>query len=162
MPALSLLDIIIGIVLLFFLITGYKKGFVRQTATILGLLISVYVSVYFYLDFVIFLERFLDLSPTVLQFISFAIIFIVLNVVIHLLGESFKALLDKLYLEAADRAGGILFGGLKGIVLVYFLVVILNQIPIPEVESMVNNSYLALWLLDLTPIFQEAINDILN
>lgn len=162
MPALSILDLIIGIIVLFFLITGYKKGFVRQTATILGLLISVYISIYFYLDFVIFLERFLDLSPTILQFISFAVIFIVFNVIIHLLGEALKSLLDSLYLESADRAAGILFGALKGVALVYLMVVILDQIPLPEIESIIENSYLAVWLLDLTPLIQEALGGIIR
>ena len=162
MQGIALLDVIIFIIILYFLITGYRKGFVRQTATVLGLLLAIYLSLIFYLDFVVFLERFLDFSPTLLQFISFALIFIAANLAVHILGEIVKSLLDWMYLESVDRGGGFLLGGIKGLALAYLIVLILSQIPVAGVESVVAGSYFADWLLDLTPVIQETLEEILG
>jgi len=162
LQGISVLDVIILIMMLYFLISGYRKGFVRQTATLLGLLLAIYLSLNFYLDFVEVLARYLDFSPTVLQFMSFAIIFVVANLLVHIFGEILKSLLDWMYLEPVDKGGGFLLGALKGLALVYLLVIILNQIPVAEIETALTNSIFADWLLDLTPVIQEALDEIMG
>ncbi len=162
MNGLSLLDVFIALIVLYFLVSGYRRGFIRQTATIIGVIISAYMAFRFYLDLVDILVGYIDLSPTILQFISFSLIFIVFNVAIHLLSDSLRALFEKIYLEPADKAGGFIMGGVKGILIVYLLVLILNEIPLAEVEAIIANSYLADRLLELTPVFQNVLDDFLG
>jgi len=162
LDSLSLLDLFIILIVLYFLISGYRRGFIRQTAAVIGIIISVYMAFRFYLDLTDILVQYIDLSPTVLQFISFSLIFIVFNVAIHLLSDSLRSLFRKAYLEPVDNAGGFIMGGIKGILIVYLLVLILNEIPLPEVEEIITNSYLAGRLLNLTPVFQDLLNDVLG
>ena len=162
MNGLSLLDIFISLIVLYFLVSGYRKGFIRQTATIIGIVISAYMAFRFYLDLVEIMAGYIDLSPTILQFISFSLIFIIFNVVIHLISDSLRSIFKKLYLEPADKAGGFIMGGIKGILIVYLIVLVLNEIPLTEVEAIIANSYLAERLLSLTPVFQDVLDDFLS
>ena len=162
MNGLSLLDIFISIIVLYFLVSGYRKGFIKQTATIIGIIISAYMAFRFYLDLVDLMANYIDLSPTILQFISFSLIFIVFNVAIHLLSDSLRSIFKKLYLEPADKAGGFIMGGVKGILIVYLVVLILNEIPLTEVEAIIANSYFADRLLNLTPVLQSVLDDFLG
>ncbi len=162
MQGISLLDIFITLIVLYFLISGYRSGFVRQTATIIGLIISAFMAFRLYLPLTDFAANYTDISPTILQFISFSAIFIVFNVIIHLLGEALRSFFKNFYLEPADRAGGFIMGGLKGILIVYLLVLVLNEIPLGEVEQVLENSELAGNLLALTPVFQDLLNELLG
>ncbi|SDL43833.1 CvpA family protein [Halarsenatibacter silvermanii] len=162
MNGLSLLDIFISLIILYFLVSGYRNGFISQTATIVGIIVSVYVAFKFYLPLADFAANYFDFSPAVIQFISFSLIFIIINVAVHMLGESLQAALEKFYLEPVDRAGGFILGAVKGVLLAYILVLVLNEIPITEVETFVENSHLAERFTELTPIFQDIIGDILD
>lgn len=157
MQGITALDLILGIIFLYFFIRGFKKGFIKQTSTILGIIIALIGALRYYDQFRIFLSDFVDASLPLLQFISFAIIFIVFNLVIHILGVIIKNIIDIIFLEPVDRLMGGLLGVLKGGLICYLFVLILDQIPYTQVVEILDTSYLAGNLLKLTPIIQENI-----
>ena len=162
MQGITALDIILGVIFLYFFVRGFKKGFIKQTSTILGIIIALIVAIRYYENFQGFLVDFIDVSLPMLQFISFAIIFIVLNLVIHIIGMVIKNIIDIIFLEPVDRLLGGLLGVIKGGLLCYLLVLILDQIPYTQVVKIVDSSYLAGNLLKLTPIIQENIQNIFD
>jgi membrane protein required for colicin V production len=107
-----------------------------------------------------YLVPYLDVSQPMLQFISFAVIFIVFNIVIHILGIAAKNVLNILFLDSIDHVVGAGLGLIKGTILIYFLIMILDQIPYNQVREVVDSSYLANNVMEMTPIIQKSLEDI--
>ncbi len=160
MTGFSILDLIIAILLLYFILRGYKKGFIQQTSTILGLLIALYMAIRLYQSFTIYLEPYLDLSYSLLNFISFAIIFIVFNIVIHILGVVAKNILKLIFLEPLDHVAGAALGMIKGGLLAYLLVLFLSEIPYTQVNNFLDNSLLASNIRELSPVIHQSIRNL--
>jgi len=157
---INFLDIIILVILLFFAYNGFRRGFIDQTSTILGLLAALFVAVRQYEYFTQFLEPYLDLSTSLLQFISFAVIFIVVNIVIHVLGITLKKIVDAIFLQPVDRAAGFLLGLVKAGIIVYLLILILAQIPYQKINDVLNESFLAKRIIEASPFIQSKIEEI--
>lgn len=160
MDIINFLDIIILVVLLFFAFNGFRRGFIDQTSTILGLLAALFVAVRQYQYFEQFLEPYLDLSASLLQFISFAVIFIVVNIVIHVLGITLKKIVDAIFLQPLDKAAGFLLGLFKAGIIVYLLILIMAQIPYQKINDVLNNSFLAQRIIEASPLIQSKIEEI--
>lgn len=158
MDGLNILDLIILIIFLYFILRGYQTGFIRQTSKILGLIIALLVAVKQYQEFQVLLEPYLDVPPSLLSFISFAIIFIIFNLLIHILGISLKKVTNFLYLGPVDSFGGVLLGILKSGILIYLVIFILNEVPHELVTEMIEKSYFAKNILEFTPILQENLD----
>lgn len=148
------------VILIFFAYNGFKRGFIDQTSTILGLLAALFVAVRQYMYFTKYLEPHLDLSASLLQFISFAVIFIVVNIVIHVLGITFKKIVDAIFLQPVDRAAGFVLGIFKAGIIVYLLILILAQIPHPKVNDVLDESFLATRIIEASPLIQLKIEEL--
>ncbi|SFL07644.1 CvpA family protein [Halanaerobium salsuginis] len=162
MDIINFLDVIILVILLFFAYNGFRRGFIDQTSTILGLLAALFVAVRQYEYFQQFLEPYLDLSTSLIQFISFAIIFVVVNIVIHVLGITLKKIVDAIFLQPVDRAAGFLLGVVKAGIIIYLLILILAQIPYQKVHQVLNNSFLAQRIIEASPYIQSKIEEFLR
>jgi len=157
---INFLDIIILVIILFFAYNGFRRGFIDQTSTILGLLAALFVAVRQYEYFTQFLDPYLDLSVSMLQFISFALIFIVVNIVIHVLGITLKKIVDAIFLQPLDRALGFLLGIVKAGIIIYLLILILGQIPYQNINDVLNESFLASRIIEASPFIQSKIEEI--
>ena len=160
MDIINFLDIIILVLTLFFAYNGFRRGFIDQTSTILGLLAALFVAVRQYVYFTQFLKPYLDLSTSLLQFISFAVIFIVVNIVIHVLGITLKKIVDAIFLQLVDRVAGFLLGIFKAGIIVYLLILILAQIPHPKVDDVLSQSFFAERIIEASPLIQSKIEEI--
>lgn len=150
------------IIFLYFVIAGYNKGLVKQASTIIGIIVALVISINYYDIFLPILVNYLDFSKEVLQFFSFAILFILINIFVFILGIVCKKILDVLFLGVVDQAAGAALGLLKGFLVSYFLVLILSYLPSESLTEHIANSLLAAKILDLTPFLQDTIQDIFN
>ena len=160
MIGFSVLDIGILILFLYFILGGYKKGFVKQTSAILGLIVSLIIAVNYYRVFQPYLQLYIKAAEEIVQFISFSILFILVNLFIHLLGMVLKNILNLLYLDPLDHVIGAALGLIKGGFVSYLLVLLLAQIPYSDITRLVNGSFMATNLLDITPIIQQNLENI--
>ena len=157
---ITIIDIIISVIFLYFIISGYEQGFINQTSKIFGLIFALFMGVRYSNNFLVYLEPYFNLPPALMHVISFAIIFIVVNLVVLILGNVVKQIIELLFLGILDSTAGAIFGFVKGAILVYFLVFILNEIPYEGLTAMMNESFLASNMMELTPIIQENIDQI--
>ncbi len=160
MSGITFLDIGILILFLYFSIGGYNKGFIKQTSTLAGIILALLIAINYYDDFQPFIVPYVNASEQMMQFISFAILFILVNIFIHILGMILKKILNLLFLEPIDHAAGAAFGLLKGGLMAYFLVLVLDQVPYPGLETQIDSSLLAPKLLDMTPLLQHSLQRI--
>lgn len=159
MNGFSYLDLGILILLIYFMINGFSSGFIKQTSLILGVLVAVIIAINYYQDFQQYIEPFFELSPQVMQLISFAILLIIVTLFIHILGLIIRNILKMLFLGPLDSIAGALLGLVKGLIIAYFFVLLLDQLPIQEVAELLERS-LASNLLSLTPILTENMQNI--
>ena len=157
MIGFSLLDIGILILFLYFILGGYKKGFIKQTSSILGLIVALIVAINYYRAFQPYLAPYIKVSPEMLQFISFAVLFVLVNLFIHLLGLVLKNILNLFYLDPLDHVVGAALGLVKGGFFSYLVVLLLAQIPYYDITQLLNGSFMATNLLDITPIIQQNL-----
>ena len=159
MQSLNILDLILVILFLLFIINGYKDGFIEQISVILGIVISFYFAIRFYPEMEVLLVPYFDIPQRLLEFISFALIFIILNILIHLLAEGLKSILDLLFLKSLDQLMGAFLGLIKGVLILYLLILFINQIPYTKVRNIVNNSIIAKYFLDMSPKIQNSLEN---
>ncbi|MFP4662024.1 MAG: CvpA family protein [Halanaerobiales bacterium] len=160
----TLIDIIILVMVLYFAIVGYKKGFVRQTSMILGIVFAMVISMNYYNDFIPVVETYIYVGDNtrLMQFISFAILFIAINIFVHALGYMAKKILDALFLKPVDHAAGAALGLAEGFIVSYLLVLMLSYIPHVSVTDHISESILATRILDMTPFLQSSLQNIFS
>ncbi|NLM96171.1 MAG: CvpA family protein [Halanaerobiaceae bacterium] len=159
---IAVIDLVVMVIFLYFGFTGYNRGLVKQASTIIGIILALLISINYYDLFVPLLEIYLAFSRELLQFLSFAILFILINVFVFILGNICKKILDVLFLGIVDRVAGAVLGLVKGFLISYFLVLLLSYIPFEPLVDHISASVLAARILDLTPFLQDTIQDIFN
>ncbi len=158
--SLNLLDLVIFIIFFYFILSGYKAGLISQISKIFGLIVAIVFAINQFEEFMVYLDPYLDIPPQALQIVSFIIIFIFFNIIIHIISVFFKKIVNFLYLAPLDHIAGAAFGIVKGGVFAYFMVFILNEVPYEVITNLIGSSYFSGPLLELTPLIQENIIEI--
>ena len=118
---MQLIDILLAIPLLFFIYKGWKKGLVREVATLVGLLAGIWACVHLSQQVAEWLN--LDSENSIL--IAFIITFIAVLVLTYLLGRCVEGLLKAAKLSLLNRLAGALLGAVKALCI---LAVLLNYV----------------------------------
>lgn len=126
------IDIIIILILVFFFISGMKRGLIRQVLDIVGIIIA-FIGAFYLAHFVAgYLAESIELTYNVSLVIAAVAVFIGILLIFHALGLIFKKVAEITLLGSMDRVGGGLFGAFKGVLLVSLLLVIAFNIPLPR------------------------------
>lgn len=125
---LNYIDYIILVILVLFMIQGYRKGIIISLASIAALVLGIYIAVHFsnYLDAT--LMEHLKPSRKWLPILSFSITFILVVIVVILVAKLAEKLVDVVGMGFFNHLGGAVLGLVKGVVLVSILVFILSSL----------------------------------
>ena len=121
---MSVLDIILGALLLFGLVRGFMKGLFVEVASLVALVAGVYGAIHFS-DFAADLlhSRF-DWSEKTINITAFAITFVIIVLAISLAGKALTKIADFAALGIINKLLGGVFGALKiGLILSVLLIV---------------------------------------
>jgi membrane protein required for colicin V production len=115
-------DIVVGVILAYGLIRGLFRGLVKEVSSIIGVLGGFLAAYSFYGVVAGYLAGLVS-SPTYRNLLAFLIIFCAVVVLVNVLAIIIKYLLKIVWLGWMDRLGGVVFGFVKGalIVAVIFL-----------------------------------------
>lgn len=160
---MTVIDIVLGALLLFGLIRGLTKGLFVEVASLLALILGVYGAIHFSHFATEFLESRVDWDEKYINIASFAITFIIIVFVISLAGKALTKLADFAALGMLNKLLGGLFGFLKiGLILSIILMVFANMnraIPFVEDED-IEKSVLYEHVRSLAPmIFPNIIKE---
>ena len=123
---MNYIDIILGLILIYSLYNGFRKGLVSQAGALIGLLLGVWGAIKFS-DFTKgILESKFDFSSQYTSLIAFAITFIAIVIAVNLLAKFLTGVLDALALGVFDKLLGAVFGGLKTALVLSILLFIIN------------------------------------
>ena len=119
---MSIIDILIGIPLLWAMVKGFKNGLVFEVATLLALVLGIYVAIHFS-DFTAqFIRDRFDYNPEYLGYIAFGVTFIVIVIIVNVIGKLLNSLIEAIALGMVNRIFGMLFGLLKGVIIIGIVV----------------------------------------
>jgi uncharacterized protein YkwD len=124
-------DLIIIVAVLLFALSGYFKGFIRQTADFLTLVISIFLSVRFYATISGFIGNRLSVSPNFAKIIAFMILVIIiqfiLNIIIHFV---YPLVPEKIRRSILNKGFGAIPGLFWGMLFVSILLTIFVAFPL--------------------------------
>lgn len=127
-----LLDILIWVVLLFFVAKGFSKGLVREACSLLGLVTGGWAAFRYYSFLSQGIRQFINLPPQVAQPLSFLLIFLLLGILFYFLGHLLTVIFKVMLLGGINRIGGILFGFLQGGFVLCIVLYLATTKPMPD------------------------------
>tara|TARA_R110002124_G_scaffold17532_3_gene73234 strand:+ start:89608 stop:90147 length:540 start_codon:yes stop_codon:yes gene_type:complete len=110
---MSIVDIILGVILLFAFYTGVKKGLFVTLASLVGLVAGVFGAIYFSHYAAAFLSNSFNWSEQTTNLVSFAVTFLVIVLVISLAGKLLTKIADFAALGLINKLLGGIFNAVK-------------------------------------------------
>jgi membrane protein required for colicin V production len=137
---MSIIDIVLGALLLFGIIRGVLKGLFVEVASLVALILGVYGAIHFSYFASGFLESKVDWNEKTINIVAFAVTFVIIVLVISFAGKALTKLADFAALGILNKLLGGVFGALKiGLILSVLLIVfdkMNNTLPFMEKEDL--------------------------
>jgi membrane protein required for colicin V production len=160
-------DLVIGILLIVGAIAGYKRGFLLELFFLISIVLGVFLGFSLMSQGVEFLSDKFNADQSTLPYISFALIFVIVVVIVSIIGKSIKTILDQTFLGRLDSFAGAMLGIVKfafGISVVIWLIDSLRiEIPGEWVDDSIlypMTAHVAPWVAslfgDFVPFFKET------
>ena len=127
---MKLLDILLAIPLLFFIYKGWKKGLVREVATLVGLLAGIWACVHLSQQ----VAEWLNLDSENAVLIAFIVTFLAVLVLTYMLGRCVEGLMKAVHLSLLNRLAGALLSMAKALCI---LAVLLNYIVLFDRQELI-------------------------
>ena len=125
---MSIIDIVLGALLLFGLIRGAMKGLFVEVASLVALVLGVYGAIHFSSFVAEFLESKVDWNEKTINIVAFAITFVIIVLVISLAGKALTKLADFAALGIVNKLAGGVFGALKIGLILSVLLIVFNKL----------------------------------
>ncbi len=110
---MAILDIILGILLIWGLWKGLKNGLFVEIASIIALIAGIYGAIHFSYIAGDYLHENMKWNERYISFGSFIITFVVIVLVVHIAGKFLTKIADFAMLGLLNKVAGALFGALK-------------------------------------------------
>ncbi|MDR3324989.1 MAG: CvpA family protein [Spirochaetaceae bacterium] len=138
---LSILDCILIFVFLTVAVHAAFRGFVAELAGVAWLVAGLLFAASFYAQGAAYLRTWvlgeLDYVPEVLAFLA---LFLAAFVVVKILGCMLKEIVEGMHLSALDKVLGVVFGLVKGVVVVGFILFAMRVQPVFDARELLRDS----------------------
>lgn len=135
------LDLIIIATMIFLIVRGLFRGFIREIASLAGVILGIWIANLYHPQMTEYLKEYLP-AFKFLTIFSFAVIFVIVLVLCNLFGWSLRTIIKKASLGWTDRILGASLSVLKGIVIICFAIIMLNFF-VPSKAPLITRSKLA-------------------
>jgi membrane protein required for colicin V production len=125
---MNILDLILLIPMLFALYRGFKKGLVYMAASLAALILGILGAIRFRAVFASLLDSIFNIDPSHMNTIAFAVAFISIVIVVHLLAFFADRLIRAVALNFVNRALGMAFGVLITAFIISMVLWPVNQV----------------------------------
>jgi len=129
---MGVLDIILAIPILWFAYKGFSKGLIIELATLLALLLGIYVAIKFSDLTESYLINNLDFHGKYTHIIAFSLTFIGVVLLVNLVGRLVSKIADMVMLGWLNKLAGVVFGVLKAAFILSILIYIVNRLDVKE------------------------------
>jgi len=136
---MNLIDVFIVLILVFFCVKGYFRGFINELFSVLIIAAGLVLAFFFYRNVNKFVQVFIqndDLSLVV----SFAFVFVIATLFFVLFRNVLHRFAENANLGDADSALGLLLGALKGVLICGAILIFVKNRSILNLDSLVGGS----------------------
>lgn len=125
---MNYLDVIIAVPVVLLAIAGFRNGFIKEIASLVALFLGIYMAVYLS-DFVAeWLKQTFAMDHRWVFIVAFLLVFIGVVIIVSLIGKLLSKLISIIALGVFNRLAGLIFGALKGLVIMSVLILFANMI----------------------------------
>jgi len=142
---MNLLDMVIICTMIFFIVKGILRGFMREVASLAGVILGILLANHSQPRMTEFLKAYVPVSGF-LPIVSFALVFAAVLVACNLIGYGLNFLFQKAFLGWVDRTLGAGFAVVKGVIITYLVIVILTFF-LPAQTPLIAQSKTAPWII---------------
>jgi membrane protein required for colicin V production len=144
MNTILFFDLFAATYLLFLGFNGFKNGYILEIANLLGLIVTIWISIAFYLDLAASIQLEFGFNPVATLFLSFFTIFgltfIVTRIIISLLDQA----IGVRKIRAFNQIFGFVIGTIKGFILLTVVLWIFELLPYQKwTDTLYENSTIA-------------------
>ncbi len=125
---MNTIDIVLVILLALSAINGFVKGFVEELAGLAGLILGIWAAIHFSDLVADFLTSHFNWNFQYLSIVAFFITFLLVVIVAAILGSWISKLVKAVKLGFLNRIAGLVFGAVKGALILSILLVVFNKI----------------------------------
>lgn len=115
---MSFLDIVLGSLLVYGLYKGIRNGLFVEVASLISLLLGIYIAVKFSIATAEIISGFLHWNPKTIQITAFIVTFIIVIIGVYLLAKFLTGIADFAQLGWINKLGGGFFRILKTVLIV--------------------------------------------
>lgn len=154
-----LIDIIVILVIIFYLIEGYRNGFIKNFFELLGFILALYISFILNNPVSSFLVSNFPLPLSLSKIVAFLIVWLVIDIIYSIaLFFAYRPIPEKIKTAMANKILGVLPALLKAMIVILLVLIFLTSIPIREskkFETAIQKTYLTKVFLDSGSILQK-------
>ena len=158
---MSTIDIVLIAIVLIGAFAGYRKGFLMELVTLLGLILGILGGFKLMGHAMLMLEDRFNINEKVLPYLAFAVVFVIIIIVVSLIGKMIQSSLDKTLLGSADKIAGAVLGVFKMAFMVSVVIWILDALQISFLDSMGEDSMLYALTASIAPIVTSWIGEVI-
>jgi membrane protein required for colicin V production len=164
---LSTVDIALISLILIGAVSGYRQGFLMELFSFAAIVLGIFGGFKLMGEAMILLTNEFDINKTILPYVAFAVVFVIILIGVRLLGQLIKFSIDRTFLGTVDQAAGAGLGLIKAAFLLSVFVWILNALDfnlpgkwtenswlLPRIESFAPQA--ALWIGQYVPFFKDV------
>jgi uncharacterized membrane protein required for colicin V production len=171
-------DFIIIVLLIFGVLIGFRRGFILQLFHLVGFIIAFIVAVKYYhvvgerlalwipypelssdnawADFL----QSLPLENGFYNAIAFALIFFAVKIILHIIASMLDFVASLPVLHSMNKLLGAVLGFVEIYLILFIILYIMALTPIGGVQTWMNNSSVALLIIENTPYLSEKVKDL--
>lgn len=125
---MSTVDIILILCFLPAMLEGITKGVVAQVTAIFSIILGVWLSFRFSAAVSAWLCRYMEVSPQLMQILSFILIMMVVSLALYAVSKLIQGILKLVMLSWLDKLLGVIFSFLKACLIVGLLIMLFNTL----------------------------------
>ena len=125
---MNYIDIILGLLILFSAISGFRKGLVSEVVALAALILGIWGAIEFSYITTEFLTDNFNFETKHLNLISFIITFIIIVILVHITGSAVNKLVKTAMLGFVNKLAGMAFGILRSALILSVLLLVFDKI----------------------------------
>jgi len=125
---MNYIDIILLILIILSAIGGFKNGLITELASLAALILGIWGAIQFSDITTDLLIKYFDLKSDYLNIISFAVTFIVIVILVHIVAGVINKMVDVGVLGIANKLGGMVFGVFRSILFLSIVLMVFDKI----------------------------------
>lgn len=164
---MSVLDIILVVILLFFVWQGFKSGLIGAIGGFIGILVGIWAGTYYMDEAADWISEAINIDNAALaNILGFVAIFVGINIVVALLVIIINKIFHIIpFIDLVNKILGAFVGLIGGALAISALVYLLSLMPISDaVSNALISSQLAHWAAQaaivIKPFLPEAVNNL--